>query len=64
MIIYGKFFSFFFQRRFEMNNGLPFIEQQPNVFAQRLIGLLSKPFGREPEKGFSYFSKISHTMIF
>ena len=57
MIIYGKFFSFFFQRRFEMNNGLPFIEQQPNVFAQRLIGLLSKPFGRGPDLVFLIFRR-------
>ena len=64
MIIYGKFSHFLFRRRVKMNNGLPLIEQQPNVFAQRLIGLLSKPFGRGPEKGFSYFSKILHTIIF
>lgn len=59
-----NFSHFLFRRRFEMNNGLAFIEQQPNVFGQRLICLFSKPFGRVPEKGFSYFSKISHTIIF
>lgn len=40
-----NFSHFLFRRRFEMNNGLALIEQQPNVFAQRLIGLFSKPFG-------------------